>query len=113
MNGQKPSREGFLSFIIVASTVVTSVFCYHYLGMELAGFGNLLLGVVFLSYGLLRVLAIAESILLVEVLTLSTVTPLFFEPSLQYVAVGLVVAGAFIFGMICNRLTDPVSEETA
>lgn len=105
-------RPELLSLTIVIAVVGGVLGVYHYDGMALVGLANVLFALVFLSFGLLRVLAVAEGVFLLEAITVSTVTPLLFEWSVRYELVGLALAAAFVVGVVCHQFTTTESRGT-
>lgn len=99
-------RTEAITLLIVAALVAGALEGFHFGDIELVAVAGVGIALAFVSVGVLRAIAVAEGVFLVEAVSVSVLIPPFIEPTLQFELIGLWLAVSFVLGVALSRAIE-------
>lgn len=96
--------------LVIAGIVLGTLEGFHIGGADPSGLIGVVLSIAMISVALLRVIPIAESVFVLEAVSVSLLTPVVIEPTLRFELIGVAIAATFVVSVGLNRFitrTEP------
>ncbi|WP_138004825.1 hypothetical protein [Halalkalirubrum salinum] len=104
-------RRELLTLLIVAATVIGILEGFHIGQIALIKVAWALVSVSLLSVAVLKTLAVADSVFMLEAVFVSITVPPFIQPTVRFELLGVGLAVAFLAGAIAHRARPNLEPE--
>lgn len=106
-------RNEAISFLVIASIVVGALEGFHLGGIDPIGLVGVVMSIALISVGLLHAVPITEGVFVLEAVSLSLLTPVVIEPTLQFELIGVAIAATFVASVGLNRFVSRTEGSTS